>query len=246
VAAAIEACPLAILPIGSVEQHGPHLPAGTDTFAAEVVADALAERLGGVYVPFVPYGVTPLHRGRPGTVSLRPDTFEGLLRDVGSELLDGGFRAIVLVNWHEGNNASLDRVASELQGSHPGSTLIVAQACYVAARIYADDGGELTHGGGIETLAVLAAAPDTIDLDGVEATGRDERGRAVDSMRRSPEVYGFLTDVGESDPAGWYGDPHWADADRAAGFAAAMTDAIAPAVESVLDLKSKIEGEGTR
>jgi creatinine amidohydrolase len=243
VAAAIAARPLAVLPVGSVEQHGPHLPTGTDTFAAEAIAAGLATKLGGVLAPFVDYGVTPLHRGRPGTVSLRPATFEALLRDIGSELLAGGFEALVLVNWHEGNTPSLNRVATELQGEWPGSSLIVAQACYVAQRIYADDGGELTHGGGIETLAVLATDPELVELDGVEATGRDERGRAVDAMRRSPEVYGFLTDVGESDPAGWYGDPHWADPARAAEFVPAMADAIAPAVERVLELRKNIEQE---
>lgn len=243
VAAAVAARPLAVIPAGSVEQHGPHLPCGTDTFTAEALAEGLAERLGGICVSLGPYGVTPLHRGRPGTISLRPETFEALLRDVGSELLAGGVETIVLVNWHEGNTASLDRVAAELQGAHPGSTLIVAQACYVAQRVYAGEGGELTHGGSIETLAVMATEPELIDLHGVEASERDARGRAIDEMRRSREVYGFLTDVGEMDPAGWYGNPGWAEPARAADFVATVVAELAPPVERILDLKRRIEKE---
>ena len=67
-------------------------------------------------------------------------------------------RTVVLVNWHEGNIASMNAVATDLQDRHD-VTFVAAQACYVAQRLYRDEGGELTHGGGIETLAVLAHDP---------------------------------------------------------------------------------------
>ena len=75
----IAASKTAIIPFGSIEQHGPHLPNGTDTFAAEVIADAVAEAMDAIVVPFGPYGVTPIHAGHPGTISLRRETFEALL-----------------------------------------------------------------------------------------------------------------------------------------------------------------------
>ena len=64
----------------------------------------------------------------------------------------------MLVNWHEGNNASMNAVATELQDRRE-LTFVAVQACYTAQRIYEPEGGELTHGGGIETLAVLAHDP---------------------------------------------------------------------------------------
>ena len=67
----------AVLPIGSIEQHGPHLPNGTDTFAAELVAREVADRLDAVYAPFGPYGVTPIHAGHPGTVDAAPGDVRG-------------------------------------------------------------------------------------------------------------------------------------------------------------------------
>ncbi|HYJ77143.1 MAG TPA: creatininase family protein, partial [Actinomycetes bacterium] len=75
----------AVIPIGSIEQHGPHLPNGTDTMAAELVARSVAGKLDAVYAPFGPYGVTPIHAGHPGTVTLRRETFEALLTDICTE-----------------------------------------------------------------------------------------------------------------------------------------------------------------
>src|SRR3712207_3482816 len=106
----------AVLPIGSIEQHGPHLPNGTDTFAAELVAGKVADRLDAVYAPFGPYGVTPIHACHPGTVTLRRETFEALLTDICTELHRMGVQTFVLVNWHEGNIASRsEEHTSELQ-----------------------------------------------------------------------------------------------------------------------------------
>src|SRR3984957_4350499 len=67
--------PLVILPAGSVEQHGPHLPTGTDTFAANVIAHAVAERMDGLVLAACPLGVTPMHMPYEGTLSLTPETY---------------------------------------------------------------------------------------------------------------------------------------------------------------------------
>ena len=217
--------PVAVVPCGSVEQHGPHLPCGTDTIAATAVAQELAARLGALYAEVGPYGVTPLHAGRPGTISLGRRTFEMLLRDVCGELVRMGADTLVFVNWHEGNTATLNAVATDLQKSSP-ARVFVAQACYVAARLYAPEGGALTHGGSIETLAVMAHDPALVHVE--RAGGRSQPAAAAetDSMRRSAEVYGFVTDVSEISEDGWYGVPTWATSERAASFPAAVVDEI--------------------
>ncbi len=222
-----------VMPVGSIEQHGPHLPNGTDTFAAELVARAVADRLDAVYAPLVPYGVTPIHAGHPGTVSLRRETFEALLRDVCTELIALGVRTVVLVNWHEGNIASMNAVATELQDRHD-VTFVAAQACYVAQRMYRDAGGELTHGGGIETLAVLAHDAALVKTDRAGEPTRPPGALEMDRMRRSHEVYGFVTDVTELADEGWYGDPHWATTERAASFAEVVADGVVELVEGVV------------
>lgn len=233
VAAALARNPVAVLPFGSVEQHGPHLPCGTDTIAAELVAREVAARLDALLVPFGPYGVTPIHAGHPGTVSLSRHTFEALARDVCQELVRMGARALVLVNWHEGNTASLDAVATDLQ-DRLGATFVVAQACYVAQRLYAEDGGELTHGGGIETLAVMAHDPALLRLERAGEPARPAGAAELDEMRRGREVYGFVTDVDELAEDGWYGDPGWATSARADGFADQVAAEVVRLVERVL------------
>jgi creatinine amidohydrolase len=238
VAEAIARSPVAVLPFGSVEQHGPHLPCGTDTMAAELICEELATRLDALLVPFGPYGVTPIHAGHPGTVSLRPETFAALMRDIVSELAGMGVRTVVLVNWHELNTPSLDRVATDLQ-DELGLIMVVAQACYAAQRIYADAGGELTHGGGIETLAVLARDPELARLERTGAVSRPENAAELDAMRRSREVYGFVTDIGEFGGDGWYGDPGWATGQDAAAFAATVADAVAEQVRFVIDVRTR-------
>ncbi len=239
VAALVARSQTAVLPFGSVEQHGPHLPCGTDTMAAELVAGVVAEGLDALYVPFAPFGLTPIHAGHPGTVSLRRATFEALLRDVCDELVGMGVNRLVFVNWHEGNIASLDAVATDLQDRHQGAVAVTAHACYTAQRVYADQGGELTHGGGIEALAVLAHDPELVRVELAGDATRSERAVAMDAMRRDREVYGYITDVAEIDDAGWYGDPGWADEDRAAGFADTVGREIVERVQRILTLREE-------
>jgi creatinine amidohydrolase len=232
VAGLLETTPIGVLPFGSIEQHGPHLPCATDTIAAEAVARGVAERLSGLYVPFGPFGVTPIHAGHPGTISLRRETFESLLDDVCRELIGMGARTLIFVNWHELNTPSLNAVAMELQDATP-ARVFVAQACYVAQRLYANDGGSLTHGGSIETMAVMAHDESLVKADLAREATRPPGAAEADAMRRSHEVYGFITDVTEIAREGWYGDPAWATAERAATFPGIVVDEIAARLESI-------------
>lgn len=243
VAEALRRNPTAVLPFGSIEQHGAHLPCGTDTLIAERLAKAVAERLGALYAPFGPYGVTPIHAGRPGTISLSPETFERLLEEVLLELVRMGARTLVLVNWHEMNTPSLNGVAAKVQAEQD-ATVVVAQACYTAQRLYRDEGGELTHGGSIETLGVLAEDPALVRRDRVEAVSRPPHAAALDEMRRGTEVYGFVTDVGEFGGEGWYGDPGWATEEKAATFVERVSAEVAARVEHVLALRRAATTDG--
>ena len=230
--------PVAVIPFGSIEQHGPHLPNGTDTIAAEVVAEALAEALDALYVPFGPYGVTPIHAGHPGTINLRRTTFEALLTDICNELIEMGVNRLVFVNWHEGNIASMDGVATEIQNAHDDVYVITSHACYVAQRIYASQGGELTHGGGIEAMAVMARDPELVHVERAGDATRPDLAIALDEMRRDPETHGYITDVTEIDDDGWYGNPSWANHELAEAFATTTAMEIAKQVESILALRS--------
>jgi creatinine amidohydrolase len=240
VAEQIRRNPIAVLPFGSVEQHGPHLPNGTDIIAGEVVAEALAEELDALVVPFSPYGVTPIHAGHPGTISLSRPTFEALLTDICTELIAMGINRLVFVNWHEGNIASMDGVATEIQKAHDDVYVITSHACYVAQRIYRAQGGELTHGGGIEAMSVMARDPALVHIDRAGDSTRPDHAIAMDEMRRSGETHGYITDVTEIDADGWYGDPTWATEELAEEFAATVAGEIAKQVQGILLLRGSL------
>jgi creatinine amidohydrolase/Fe(II)-dependent formamide hydrolase-like protein len=135
IAAALARSPRVILPMGSIEQHGPHLPTGTDFFAANSIALAVAERTDALVLPLCPLGVTPLHMPYQGTVSLRPQTLQDVVWDIGSSLASHGCREFVILNWHEGNIPSLALVAEQLHRSL-GLAVVTVHACYVAEDMF--------------------------------------------------------------------------------------------------------------
>ncbi|MDH5536657.1 MAG: creatininase family protein, partial [Betaproteobacteria bacterium] len=154
IAAQLKRNPLVILPAGSVEQHGPHLPTGTDIYASNVIGHAIAERMDGLVLPGGPLGVTPMHMPFEGTITLTPDTYQRVVVETCESTAKHGAKRLLILNWHEGNIPSL-ALASEKLHREVGMDVIVVQACYVAADLYGHDCGGLTHGGEIEALAVL-------------------------------------------------------------------------------------------
>ena len=96
---------MVIIPLGSTEQHGPHLPLGTDFYLALDTAKAISARTGVVVAPVVMAGYSLYHSGFPGTLSLKPETLEEVLYETAEMLIKYGFRRIMLFNYHGGNNA---------------------------------------------------------------------------------------------------------------------------------------------
>ena len=164
IAAQLKKNPLVVLPAGSVEQHGPHLPAGTDIYASNVIGHAVAERMDGLVLPGGPLGVTPMHMPFEGTITLTPETYQRVVVETCESTARHGAKRLLILNWHEGNIPSL-ALASERLHREVGMDVIVVQACYVAAELYGHECGGLTHGGEIEALAVLAYRPDLVHLD---------------------------------------------------------------------------------
>src|SRR5258705_6558376 len=176
--------PLVILPTGSIEQHGPHLPTGTDTLAANIIAHAVAERMDGLGLPSTPLGVTPMHMPFEGTITLSTDTYMRVVTETCVSTAQHGAKYLLIINWHEGNIPSL-AIASEALHHEHGMTVLTVQACYVAAELYGHDCGGLTHGGEIEALAVLAYRPDLVHLDRIDYSSDHSHGRQWGKLRRT-------------------------------------------------------------
>jgi len=111
----------AVLPLGSTEQHA-GLSLSVDSILSERVGVEAAEPLGVPVFPVVAYGITPYFLAYPGTVSLRVETYARLVQDILDSLHRAGFRRILIVNGHGGNQPA-QSVATEWMTSHPGAAV---------------------------------------------------------------------------------------------------------------------------
>ncbi|WP_261800537.1 creatininase family protein [Paenibacillus sp. PAMC21692] len=96
-------CELAVLPVGAVEQHGSHLPVGTDAIIAQEIAARLARRLNAYLLPCLSISSSIEHRESKGTVYLRSDTLALVIRDIAESLRYSGFRRLIVFTGHGGN-----------------------------------------------------------------------------------------------------------------------------------------------
>ena len=241
VAAQLKRNPLVILPCGSVEQHGPHLPTGTDTLAANAVSHAVAERMDALVLPATPFGVTPMHMPFEGTITLAPDTYIRVVTDTCASTAKHGAKYLLIVNWHEGNIASLAIAAEALHREH-GMSVVTVQACYVAEELYGASCGGLTHGGEIEALAVLAHRPDLVHLDRIDYSSDHALGHKMDKLRRTRTFQPVLTDIRSIAPTGWFGSPQHATPEKAKRMLADIAEQIARETRDIFSQLDAVQG----
>jgi len=110
----------AVVPFGSVEYHGGHLPLGADAILADAVGAEVARRLGAVLAPTVRVGCSGRHSHLPGTVTLDPETLARLAAEYARALARHGFTLIVLLSAHGGNQPALDAAVAEFGALLPG------------------------------------------------------------------------------------------------------------------------------
>ena len=116
--------PVLLLPIGTMEQHGPHLPVNADNMVAEYVALHAAEQTNAYVLPCINYGCSAVFRHFPGTIPVRQETLANVIRDVCQSLIAHGFRRFIFVDNHGGNEGVCEQVARELKESTTKSGVI--------------------------------------------------------------------------------------------------------------------------
>ena len=217
---------LAVLPVGSTEQHGPHAPLGTDTVTATAVADAAADAYDGevVVTPAIPVGVAEEHRQFTGTLWVSPDTFRSYVRETVQSLASHGFDRVVVVNGHGGNIDALREVTGTI--TRHDDAYAVAFTWFEAVGEHSNDMG---HGGPLETAMLRHLAPETVHEDRIE----EARAGASDGWGEWTSYVNLAHDSAEFTENGVVGDPADGDADRGETLLTLAEESLVRLLETV-------------
>lgn len=171
VEAAVEETQTMLLPVGSTEQHGHHMPLGVDVYMPEAIGERVAERTGCLLAPPIWYGVSPHHTFKPGTFTVESESFQHYVRDVCVSAAEWGVENVLLVNGHYlVQDPELDVVVRELTNEHD------LRAFHVPLISVFEDAANVVrtsdvsfHASEFETSLMLELFPDLVDMDRAEA-----------------------------------------------------------------------------
>jgi creatinine amidohydrolase len=212
-----------VLTVASIEQHGPHLPTGTDTYLGYALAEGIARELGNVLVaPVMRPGLSEHHLDFPGTLTLTQDVFMSVLEEHCISLAGYGFQDIVLISSHGGNTdtmvAFLPCIAKALRDTcrvhmvmpnireQPAELKEIFQECGVTR---AQAGA---HSGFAETSMMLALHPELVNMDRAEEGRADDAFYHPDRIKYS-QIESFVYGIRSQAPNGILGDARGAQAE---------------------------------
>jgi creatinine amidohydrolase len=214
---------LALLPVGSTEQHGPHAPLGTDALIAKGIASAGADRYDGDVIvgPTIPVGIAEEHRQFTGTMWVTEETFRRYVRETIESLTYHGFERVVVVNGHGGNVDALRECCAEVSRQ---------DAAYAAPFTWFKAvSHQMGHGGPLETALVRHLYPELIHEDRID----DARDDAADHWGEWQSGTNLAYDSAEFTDNGVVGDPSVGDAALGAELLDEATAALVDLLEVV-------------
>jgi creatinine amidohydrolase len=242
--------PTVVVPIGSTEQHGPHLPLGVDGYQARDVAEGIAERADLIAAPPIWYGDAEHHLAFPGTVALSSETVVSMLTDIYGSLARHGVENVVTVNGHRlANLPAIEIATKQVKEEHPEVFFATVDLVRIGVRVHNElrdgDPEDGMHGGEFETSFMLAKHPELVEEgefveeihgDWTRFTSNDYVGIDDTVLTASSSA-----DWGEDD-LGHHGDPTQADAEKGEALFEAV---VGNAVEFLEDLYEHRSGDGS-
>lgn len=226
---------MAVISIGAVEQHGPHLPVGTDFLWIQELSRRVADGLGAYWLPAVPFSMSECHGPTAGTIWLRPETLAEVVRDLVASLRAHGIRRIVLLNGH-GGNFVLEPVVQELNLGDPDLRLIMPTWYAVrseGAPIFESAGLEV-HAGEAETSTQLAFNADHVG---------DHRPDYIPPVGREFLDYAYISDLS---PWGVWGNASKASVEKGQRAAARTVDYLLQTIPEMFAALDTLRTDGVQ
>jgi Uncharacterized protein, putative amidase len=226
----LESPSLAIVPVGSTEQHGPHLPLATDHLIAEALSRAATDQTGKLCTPPIRIGVSPHHRQFPGTTWVDPEAFRAYVESFTQNLAYHGIDRVIYVNAHGGNVEPLREVGRRL---HRDGAIYAIEWMWdesipeLVDELFEHNG---PHGGPKETAMIMHIAGELVAEDRL-AQARD-RG-VVDPADTQTRVHGARTfyDAIENSTNGVFGDQTDATPEKGQQLFEAATEQLVALIE---------------
>lgn len=223
---------VALLPIGAVEQHGPHLPLDTDAFDAAHLAAEVATACSEpqpVVLPLIPYGVSYHHDAFEGTIEVSPESLSRMVHDIGLSASRNGVKKLIMINGHGGNIPALN-FAAQLINRDTRMFTCVDSGETSDADVYAmAETPNDVHAGEIETSTSLAVRPALVRLDKARKFVPKFSNQYLDfTSKRSVTWYARTHRIS---PSGIMGDPTKASREKGERMWAVMVKNLVELVE---------------
>lgn len=233
-----------LLPVGSTEQHGHHLPLGVDTQMPDAIAERVAERTPALVAPAVSYGVSPHHTFKPGTFTIDSETFQHYVRDIAASAGEWGVDNVLLLNGHYlAQDPELDVVVRELRTEHD-----IAAFHVPLVEVFGDAASDLRdsdvtfHASEFETSIMLDLFPDLVRMDEAEAVDPPEESLPLtdyDALGDNSVGWALsAADMEQLTPTGNVGDPTVATPEKGEALVEAAVGNVAELVEALEARKS--------
>jgi creatinine amidohydrolase len=236
---------VAILPVGCVEMHGPHLPTGTDGFTAQKLANMIARREPCIVLPPLFYNTNHSMRKYPGTIGIPPDVVKALYEAICDEAARNGFRKIAILICHGSSeivayhlqNVLFERSRREDQRPKPYSVFVlwIGDALHQlqpeVEKLWESAPTQMGHGGEMETSLVLAARPDLVKPEQLEPLPEGEGPYYPKTVQGVTYPLDWIKQV----PRGYIGTPHLATAEKGKQVLNALADYYARVIRCIRD-----------
>jgi creatinine amidohydrolase len=224
-----------VLPVGSVEQHGHHMPLGTDTLLSHAVSLAAADRLEratGIVLPPPWYGFSAHHMAFAGTVTLPAASLIDLIEQIVASVVAHGFSRVAIVNGHGGNAGVISVAASNLGARFNGHARFAALTYFQLAQdaiaaLRRSPSGGMGHAGEFETAMMQHLRPELVKGEHAVVCYPDAGSPYLTTDLLGGSSVATYLDLKRLSASGTLGDPSLADANNGAGFFAAVVDALA-------------------